>query len=184
MDRNFAGACRPRGGFFSPLMGFGAALTQLRHNKAIPRTVDVNAQISPVCGPKRENEMRMMTAKMAAAVLVLGVALGGCATRESVRDAQNAADTADRHAGTAQARADEAYGVGNNALGVGNNALSVGNSAVSSAQMANDKADLNTTDVQRLKRKVAYLEWKVLPHHKKHRHHQTVAPVQPKTNNS
>ena len=128
--------------------------------------------------------MRMMTAKMAAAVLVLGVALGGCATRESVRNAQNAADTADRHAVTAQARADEAYGVGNNALGVGNNALSVGNSAVSSAQMANDKADLNTTDVQRLKRKVAYLEWKVLPHHKKHRHHQSVAPVQPKTNNS
>jgi hypothetical protein len=165
-------------------MRIGAALTQLRHNTAIPRTVDVNAQISPVCGPKRENEMRMMTTKMAAAVLVLGVALGGCATRESVRNAQNAADTADRHAGSAQARADEAYGVGNNALGVGNNALSVGNGAVSSAQMANDKSDMNATDVSKLKRKVAYLEWKVLPHHKKHRSHRAAAPIQPKANNS
>ncbi len=128
--------------------------------------------------------MRTMTAKMGTAMVVLAVTLGGCATRESVKNAQNAADSADRHAGTAQARADEAYGIGNNAMGVGNNALSVGNGAMTSAEMANQKADLNTTDVQRLKRKVAYLEWKVLPHHKKHRHHQTVAPLQPKTNNS
>jgi hypothetical protein len=128
--------------------------------------------------------MRTMTAKMGTAMVVLAVTLGGCATRESVRNAQNAADTADRHAGTAQARADEAYGVGNNALGVGNNALSVGNGAMTSAQMANQKADLNSTDVSRLKRKVAYLEWKVLPHHKKHRHHQTAAPAQPKPSNS
>jgi len=123
-----------------------------------------------------------MTAKMGTAMVILAVALGGCATRESVRNAQNAADTADRHAGTAQARADEAYGVGNNALGVGNNALSVGNGAMTSAQMANQKADLNTTDVSKLKRKVAYLEWKALPHHKKHRHHQIAA--QPKPSNS
>ena len=55
---------------------------------------------------------------------------------------------------------------------------------MTSAQLANQKADANANDVNRLKRKVAYLEWKVLPHHKKHRHHQSVAPVQPKTNNS
>ena len=91
---------------------------------------------------------------------------------------------ADRHAGTAQARADDAYGVGNNALGVGNNALNVGNGAMTSAQLDNQKADLNASDVSKLKRKVAYLEWKTLPHHKKHHHHHTAAPEQPKTNNS
>ena len=120
---------------------------------------------------------------MAVAMVAIGVALGGCATRESVENAQNSANTADRHAGAAQARADEAYGVGNNALGVGNNALGVGNGAMTSAQLANQKADQNTDDVSKLKRKVAYLEWKVLPHHKK-RHHHHAAPEQPKTNNS
>jgi len=127
--------------------------------------------------------MKFTAGKMAVAMIAIGVGLGGCATRESVETAQNSANAADRHAGAAQARADEAYGVGNNALGVGNNALSVGNDAKSSAQMANEKADMNATDVQRLKRKVAYLEWKVLPHHKK-RHHHSVAPAQPKANNS
>jgi hypothetical protein len=120
--------------------------------------------------------------KMAIAAVAIGVTLGGCATRESVENAQNSANAADRHAGAAQARADEAYGVGNNALGVGNQALGVGNGAMTSAQMANQKADQNTDDVGRLKRKVAYLEWKVLPHHKK-RHHHT-AQAQPKPNNS
>src|SRR3981081_3226041 len=116
--------------------------------------------------------MRLMTAKMAAAMLVVGLALGGCATREQAEQAQKSADLADRHAGTAQARADEAYGVGNNAMGVGNNALAVGNDARTAAQMANDKSDMNATDVSKLKRKVAYLEWKVLPHHKKRHHHR------------
>ena len=125
--------------------------------------------------------MKLTAGKMAVAMVAIGVTLGGCATRESVETAQNSANAADRHAGMAQARADEAYGVGNNALGVGNNALSVGNGAMTSAQMANQKADMNASDVQRLKRKVAYLEWKVLPHHKK-KHHR--AAVQPKANNS
>jgi murein lipoprotein len=129
--------------------------------------------------------MNFTAGKMAVAMIAIGVGLGGCATRESVQNAQNAADSADRHAGTAQARADEAYGVGNNALGVGNNAMSVGNNALTSAQMANQKADDNTTDVSKLKRKVAYLEWKVLPHHKKHHHHRApTATEQPKPNNS
>ena len=128
--------------------------------------------------------MNFTAGKMAVAIIAIGVTLGGCATRESVRNAQGAADAADRHAGTAQARADEAYGVGNNALGVGNNALNVGNGAMTSAQMANQKADMNTDDLSKLKRKVAYLEWKVLPHHKKHHHHRPAAPEQPKTNNS
>jgi hypothetical protein len=127
--------------------------------------------------------MNFTAGKMAIAALAIGVTLGGCATRESVENAQNSANAADRHAGSAQARADEAYGVGNNALGVGNQALGVGNNALSSAQAANDKSDMNASEVNRLKRKVAYLEWKVLPHHKKHRRHHT-ATAQPKANNS
>jgi hypothetical protein len=128
--------------------------------------------------------MYFTAGKRAVAMIAIGVSLGGCATRESVQNAQNAADSADRHAGTAQARADEAYGVGNNALGVGNNALSVGNGAMTSAQMANQKADMNTDDVGKLKRKVAYLEWKVLPHHKKRHHRVHHAPAETKPNNS
>ena len=129
--------------------------------------------------------MNFTAGKMAVAMIAIGMGLGGCATRESVENAQNSANAADRHAGTAQARADEAYGVGNNALGIGNNALAVGNDAKTAAQMANDKSDMNATDVSTLKRKVAYLEWKVLPHHKKKHHHRAPAATeQPKANNS
>ena len=129
--------------------------------------------------------MRFIAGRVALALVAVGVTLGGCATRESVQNAQNSADAADRHAGAAQARAEEAYGVGNNALTVGNNAMGVGTNALSSAQAVNEKADLTVADVNKLKRKVAYLEWKVLPHHKRRIHHHTpTATQQPKTNNS
>ena len=169
---------------FSPPI-CGAALTQLRHNMDTDTAVHLRTFNTPKRAGNKESEMNFTAGKMAVAALAIGVTLGGCATRESVQNAQNAADAADRHAGTAQARADEAYGVGNNALGVGNNALNVGNGAMSSAQQANMKADATADDVAKLKRKVAYLEWKVLPHHKKrHHHHTTPATEQPKTNNS
>jgi hypothetical protein len=109
----------------------------------------------------------MMTGKVAAAMVALAVTMGGCATRESVRNAQASADLADRHAGSAQSRADEAYGVGNNALTVGNNAMGVGNNALASAQRANQKYDMTASDISKLKKRVAYLERRVLPHHKK-----------------
>ena len=129
--------------------------------------------------------MQMMTGKVAAAMLALAVGLGGCATRESVRNAQASADLADRHAGTAQARADEAYGVGNNALAVGNNALGVGNNALTSAQQANQKYDLTASDVSKLKKRVAYLERRVLPQHKKKvRHHRVPAATEQSTKSS
>lgn len=130
--------------------------------------------------------MNFMAGKVAAVVIAAGVALGGCATRESVRDAQASADMANSRAGTAQARADEAYGMGNNALTVGNNAMGIGNNALSSAQQANQKADMSASDITRLKKRVAYLEYKTLPHHKKKVRHQHRAPQteQPKANNS
>jgi hypothetical protein len=130
--------------------------------------------------------MKFTAGKVAVIMVAVGMTLGGCATRESVRNAQSAADAADHHAGMAQARADEAYGVGNNAMTVGNNAMGVGNNALTSAQMANDKADLSATDIVKLKKRVAYLEYKTLPHHKKKvRHHRAPAATeQPKPSNS
>lgn len=121
--------------------------------------------------------MNFTAGKVAVIMLAAGVTLGGCATRESVENAQNSANAADRHAGLAQSRADEAYGVGNNALTVGNNALGVGNSAMSSAQSANQKADMSASDINRLKKRVAYLEYKVLPHHKKKVRHRKAPAV-------
>ncbi len=131
--------------------------------------------------------MRAMTGKMAAAMLAIAVTLGGCATREQAENAQKSADLADSHAATAQARADEAYGVGNNALSVGNNALNTGNQALSAAQLAQQKADADANDVRLLKRRIASLEHKVFPHHKKKkvRHHRAKAKVaQPKMEQS
>jgi hypothetical protein len=56
---------------------------------------------------------------------------------------------------------------------------------MSAAQMANQKADANTADVSKLKRQVAYLQWKVLPHHKKKlRHHHRSTSQEAKPNNS
>ena len=130
--------------------------------------------------------MKFTAAIVAVIMVAAGMSLGGCATRESVRNAQAAADAADRHAGMAQARADEAYGVGNNAMTVGNNAMAVGNNALSSAQAANGKADLSAADIVKLKKRVAYLEYKTLPHHKKKiRHHRAPAAAeQSKPSNS
>jgi len=134
--------------------------------------------------------MQITSARTAALFLATAVALGGCATRESVRNAQASADMADRHAGTAQARADEAYGVGNQALGVGNQALGVGNDAKMAAMTADQKAEANHAEMMKLKRRVVYLESRINPHHKKHHrvvHHKVqkkTADQQAKSNNS
>ena len=122
-------------------------------------------------------------ARMAIAVVAIGATLGGCASLDSVRDAQDAADAADNHAGVAQARADEAYGVGESALATGDRALGVGNNALESARQANARAERNAIEVVHLKHMVASLEAKVMPHHKK-KHHQRVAASGPKGSNS
>jgi len=122
--------------------------------------------------------MDFKAGKLVLATLAIGVALSGCATRESVRNAQASADAADRHAMAAQGRADEAYGVGNNALGVGNDAKTA---ALTAAQ----KADQANADLAVMSKRVAYLEDKTLPHHKKKRHHRAPAPApEQKPNNS
>jgi sRNA-binding protein len=111
--------------------------------------------------------------KAAAVMLALGVTLGGCATRESVEHAQLSADTAERHASVANGRANEAWDVGNNALAVGNDAKA-------RALAAEQKADQANADLSVTKEKVAYLESRMAPHKKKHRHHV----AQPKPSNS
>src|SRR5580704_12747075 len=123
----------------------GAALTRARHNTTTGKAVHCAPRpLRCEAGQNQESKMNFTAGKVAVVMIAAGVALGGCATRESVRNAQASADAANQHAGTAQARADEAYGVGNNALSVGNNALGVGNSAMASAQQANQKADMST----------------------------------------
>lgn len=112
-----------------------------------------------------------MTGKAAAGLLALSVALGGCATRESVERAQASADTAESHAGAAMGRANEAWDVGNNALGVGHDAQSM-------AMVAAQKADQANADLSVAKERIAYLESKTLPHKKKHHRRAT----QPKDN--
>jgi hypothetical protein len=157
-------------------------MAQLRHNTATAPPFICSHHNKAQRAGNQERAMNFTAGKMAVAALAIGVTLGGCATRESVENAQSSADLADRHAGAAQARADEAYGVGNNALGVGNNALSIGHSAMSTAQAANARAAANEAEVNRLKRKVAYLEWKVLPHHSKKKvvhHHHTAQSAPP-----
>lgn len=121
--------------------------------------------------------MNFKAGKLMLATLAIAVALGGCATREAVRNAQGSADAADRHAMAAQGRADEAYGVGNNALGVGNDAKA---QALTAAQ----KADQANADLAVVSKRVAYLEDKTLPHHKKKRHHRTTPAPEQKPNNS
>lgn len=115
--------------------------------------------------------MKSTVGKVTAIMIAVGVMVGGCATRESVRNAHSAADAADRHAGLAQTRAEEAYGVGNNAVTIGNNALTT-------AQLANQKTDANADEVNRLKRKIAVLERKVFPRKKIRRHHAPSAAQQ------
>jgi len=108
--------------------------------------------------------MKTTASKAMIAVLALGVTLGGCATRESVENAQNSANVADRRAMNAQGRADDAYGVGQEALGVGHDAKSA-------ALIAEQKADQANADMSAVKQRVAALEWKVKPN-KKVRHHK------------
>ena len=91
--------------------------------------------------------------KAVIAVLALGVTLGGCATRESVENAQNSANAADRRAQNAQGRADEAYGVSSEAI-------TLGRDAKSAALIAEQKADQANADISAVKQRLTAMEWK------------------------
>ncbi|HEU0162345.1 MAG TPA: hypothetical protein VFQ69_08080 [Rhizomicrobium sp.] len=121
--------------------------------------------------------MKMAT-KAAALMLAAGVALGGCATRESVQNAQGSADEAGRRAAMAQGRADEAWGLGDKAMAQGTDAKNL-------AMTAEQKADQANADLAAAKKRIAYLESKVLPKKKKKvvkRRQNTAAPAQVRPN--
>ena len=124
--------------------------------------------------------------------VTLPVLLAGCATRESVENAQAAADLADTHAkdagsraDAAQSRADAAHARADEAAGIGNNALSKSQS--NEQRVTTLEADLKTAHAQIkwLSRNVVY---KHPLHHKKHHvvHHtsgtstSTNTPAPPK----
>ena len=97
--------------------------------------------------------MKTTASKAMIAVLALGVTLGGCATRESVENAQASANAADRRAMNAQGRADDAYATGREALGVGHDAKSA-------ALIAEQKADQANADISAVKQRLTAMEWK------------------------
>ena len=107
-------------------------------------------------------------------MLAAGVALGGCATRESVENAQASANAADRHAAVAQGRAEEAYGLGDRAMATGVDARNM-------ALTADQKADQAAADLAKAKKRIAYLESKVLPK-KKYKKHRAAAPARRDSN--
>lgn len=100
--------------------------------------------------------MKFTASKAMIAVVALGVTLGGCATRESVENAQNSANAADRRAQNAQGRADEAYGVSSEAI-------TLGRDAKSAALIAEQKADQANADLASAKERIATLENRMGP---------------------
>ena len=116
--------------------------------------------------------------------IIIPLALAGCATRESVENAQAAADLADTHAKDAIGRADAAHARADEAAGIGNNALAKSQSNEQRVQTL--ESDLKTAHAQIkwLSRNAVY---KHPLHHKKHHvlHHtsgtSTSSAAAPKT---
>ena len=100
--------------------------------------------------------MTFTASKAMIAVVALGVTLGGCATRESVENAQASANAADRRAGNAAGRADEAYGIGSEAI-------TLGRDAKSAALVAEQKADQANADLASAKERITTLETRLGP---------------------
>lgn len=160
----------------------------MRHSQVMCRALDARILSIPVItGSKWKGNMKWTAIKALTVIAAVGVAVGGCATRDSVEQAQSAADQANGHALAAQNRADQAYDTASNALSTGNTALSTGRNAISAAQMANQKADLAITDIANAKKRIAYLEYKLLPHYRRklrHRYHHTAKKTAQKSNDS
>jgi hypothetical protein len=116
----------------------------------------------------RRSDMPISAAKKPLFLLAvsLPMLLAGCATRESVDNAQAAADLADTHAKDAITRADAAHARADEAAGIGNNALAKSQSNEQRVQAL--ESDLKTAHAQIkwLSRNVVY---KHPPHRKKHR---------------
>jgi hypothetical protein len=122
-----------------------------------------------------------MTKPFLALVLGVPLMLAGCATRESVEQAQAAATAADAHAGTADSHALAADSRATDARKQADQATGIGNDAMTAAQNADSKASGAQTGLIKANARIAYLENKLLPHkkHKVVRHkvkHKTIMP--------
>lgn len=109
--------------------------------------------------------------------------LGGCATRESVRNAQASANAADMHAIDARGRADRAQARADEAAGIGNNALTAAQAAQSSSDQktAQLQADLDKANakIRFLQRNVVYKPVKHKKLHHKLLHKKPAAATTP-----
>ena len=108
-------------------------------------------------------------------VLALGVplVLAGCATRSSVELAQNSANAADAHAASADGHAMTAVQHAADARSQADQATSIGNNAMTAAQTADGKATSVQAGLLKANQRIAYLENKLLPHHKHKVRHKT-----------
>jgi len=117
--------------------------------------------------------MNLINSRLAKPILALALTapfvLAGCATRSSVEQAQAAANAADAHAGVAENAARTAVGHAAGAQRAADQAAAIGNNAMASAQTANALAQDDQTGLTKANKRIAYLEYKLLPH-KKVRH--------------
>lgn len=101
------------------------------------------------------------------AVTVPLMMLGGCATRESVRNAQASADAANSHALDAGGRADRAQARADEAAGIGGNAMTL-------AQSTDQKTAQLQTDLDKANARISYLQRNVVMKKVKHVKHRKV----------
>jgi hypothetical protein len=128
----------------------------------------------------------MHTAKpFLALALALGIPLilAGCATRSSVELAETSAGAADAHAASADSHALAADQHAADARTAADQAAGIGNNAMTAAQAADAKASAAQTGLIKANQRIAYLERKLLPHHK-HKlrhvvHHKSSGAAQP-----
>jgi len=106
-----------------------------------------------------------------ALALTVPFVLAGCATRSSVEQAQASANAADAHAGLAENAARTADGHAAGAQSAADQAAAIGNNAMAAAQTADQLAQDDQTGLTKANKRIAYLEYKLLPH-KKLRHHR------------
>jgi hypothetical protein len=107
----------------------------------------------------------------------LPMLLAGCATRESVENAQSSADLADTHAKDAIGRADAAHARGDAAYSRADEAAGIGTNALGKAQSDEQRVIALESDLKNAHAQIKWLSRNVVYkhpiHHKKHRvlHH-------------
>ncbi len=104
-------------------------------------------------------------------VMAVGVPLllAGCATRESVEQAQLTANSAEAHAADARGRADDARSRADDARAHADSAGQIGSNALSLAQNNAQRADVLEGQLKTANAKLAYLQRNVVYKKVKHK---------------